>query len=102
MTDQSEGGIYSVGYNAWKGHDGLSRMFDALESEGVTILVDTRNSDYRARYSFDQLAAASKERGIHHGEFRRNACGRREFLSAVFGSAGRSADLYESSHRGIY
>ena len=59
--DSTDGGIYSVGYNAWTGNDGLSRMFDALESEGVTILVDTRNSDFRAKYSFDQLAAAARE-----------------------------------------
>jgi hypothetical protein len=59
--DSTDGGIYSVGYNAWGGNDGLSRMFDALESEGVTILVDTRNSDFRAKYSFDQLAAAARE-----------------------------------------
>ncbi|MBZ0281329.1 MAG: DUF488 domain-containing protein, partial [Anaerolineae bacterium] len=30
--------------------------------EGVTILVDTRNSDYRGRYSYDQLTQAAKER----------------------------------------
>ncbi len=58
--NSTEGGIYSVGYNAW-GADGLSRMMDALEAEGVTILVDTRNSDYRARHSFDQLAEATRK-----------------------------------------
>jgi len=62
--DTTAGGIYSVGYNAWKGHDGLSRMFEALESEGVTIVVDTRNSDYRAKHSFEQLA---KETSQHQG-----------------------------------
>lgn len=62
LPQQSGGGIYSVGYNAWKGGDGLSRMFDALEAEGVTILVDTRNSDYRGRYSYDQLAQTAGQR----------------------------------------
>jgi hypothetical protein len=61
QPDSTDGGIYSIGYNAWTGNDGLPRMFDALESEGVTILVDTRNSDFRAKYSFDQLAAAARE-----------------------------------------
>ena len=56
------GGVYSVGYNAWKGEDGLSNMMDALESEGVSILVDTRNSDYRAKYSFDQLSNTARNR----------------------------------------
>ncbi len=60
--NSTDGGIYSIGYNGWGGVNGLSRMFDALESEGVTIVVDTRNSDFRARYSFDQLAAATRER----------------------------------------
>lgn len=62
LPQQDSGGIYSIGYNAWKGGDGLSRMFDALEAEGVTILVDTRNSDYRGRYSYDQLAQAAGQR----------------------------------------
>lgn len=63
--DSTAGGIYSIGYNAWGGVDGLSRMFDALEAEGVTIVVDTRNGDFRARYSFDQLAAAARN---HQGQ----------------------------------
>lgn len=62
LPRQSGGGIYSVGYNAWKGGDGLSRMFDALEAEGMTILVDTRSSDYRGKYSYDQLAQAAGQR----------------------------------------
>ncbi|MBZ0315541.1 MAG: DUF488 domain-containing protein [Anaerolineae bacterium] len=59
---QKSGGIYSVGYNAWQGGKGLSGMFDALEAEGVTILVDTRNSDFRGRYSYDQLTQTAAER----------------------------------------
>ncbi|MBI5930371.1 MAG: DUF488 domain-containing protein [Chloroflexi bacterium] len=59
---KKSGGIYSVGYNAWQGGKGLSGMFDALEAEGVTILVDTRNSDFRGRYSYDQLAQTATER----------------------------------------
>ncbi|MCQ3932684.1 MAG: hypothetical protein DPW16_19720 [Chloroflexi bacterium] len=59
---KKNGGIYSVGYNAWQGGKGLSGMFDALEAEGVTILVDTRNSDFRGRYSYDQLAQTAAER----------------------------------------
>ncbi len=59
---KKDGGIYSVGYNAWQGGKGLSAMFDALEAEGVTILVDTRNSDFRGRYSYDQLAQTAAER----------------------------------------
>lgn len=62
LPNAKSGGIYSVGYNAWQGRNGLSRMFDALESEGVTILVDTRNSDFRGRYSYDQLAQAAVQR----------------------------------------
>src|SRR5574341_709168 len=58
------GGIYSIGYNAWRGDDGLSKMYEALESEGVNIIVDVRNSDYRAKYSFDKLAAESTHRGM--------------------------------------
>ncbi len=67
LPQQRGGGIYSVGYNAWKGGDGLSRMFDALEAEGVTILVDTRNSDYRGRYSYDQLAQVAGQRNGVNG-----------------------------------
>ncbi len=59
---KKNGGIYSVGYNAWQGGKGLSGMFDALEAEGITILVDTRNSDFRGRYSYDQLVQAAVER----------------------------------------
>jgi hypothetical protein len=60
MTQQ--GAIYSIGYNAWKGGQGLSNMFDALESEGVTILIDTRNSDYQSKYSYDQLGQEAASR----------------------------------------
>lgn len=63
--NSADGGIYSIGYNAWSGQDGLSKMFDALEAEGVTIVVDTRNSDFRARHSFDQLAGAARN---HQGQ----------------------------------
>lgn len=60
----SQGAFLTVGYNAWhreyKG-EALDKMMGALEDNGVDILVDTRGSDKKSRYSYQQLAEAAGE-----------------------------------------